>query len=149
MRTLAIAVCALTMWSSSLPASGAWSDSVTLAPPSAPAVPSHTISTGALSGVSLTCAEATVAAVINAAKVSWTPSTSPATLSYSARILQSGQAVPVDLNSSATVTPSLLSAGLFGTTVTLRVTGTLPGAGWTVTNDRSLSIGTFGTSVDC
>jgi hypothetical protein len=123
------------------PASASWTDQAV--------VTGTSLSTANLTGVTLVCSEVTLPVLIDAAKVAWTPVTSPTTLTYSARIVQSGQAVPVDTNSSATVPPSLLGAGLFGTTVTLRVTGALPGTGWTTSNDQSLKIGPLGAYVDC
>jgi hypothetical protein len=87
--------------------------------------------------------------VITSATVSWTPSSRPTSLSYTAKVVEKPEIpVVVSANSSATLSPSLLSA-LVGTDVTLRVTGALPETEWTVVSDQRLRVGALGLSVTC
>lgn len=139
----AATLAALVGWilAGSVPATGTWGESVT--------VSGGTVGTGSLVAVPLGCVEETVLVVVDAAKVTWTPSAQPAALTYSAEVVESGQPVQVDANSSATVLPSLFGAGLFGRTVTVRVTGRLGTTGWRVTSDRTVYVGPAGTSVNC
>lgn len=123
------------------PATGTWGDVAT--------VPGGEVGTTALTAVPVQCEEQTVPLLLNAARVFWTPSASPTTLTYSARIVQSGQSVPVDGNSSATVLPALFGAGLFGQTVTVRVTGSLAGTNWSTSTERTVFVGLLGAYVNC
>ncbi|WP_292608110.1 hypothetical protein [Nocardioides sp. REDSEA-S30_B4] len=73
-------------------------------------------------------------------KVSWTPSTVPTALTYTAQLLSPSSPLSIT-SSSVTVTPTLLDGllgGLLGSTVTVRVTASLPGTSWTVSSDRVL-----------
>lgn len=73
-------------------------------------------------------------------KVSWTPSAVPTALTYTAQLVSPSSPLTITSN-SVTVTPSLLDGllgGLLGSTVTVRVTASLPGTSWTVSTDRVL-----------
>ena len=104
-----------------------------------------TVVAGALEKPTLSCGPMTGNS--SAVRLSWTPSTSPAPLVYEASIVDSsGSAQPV--TSYVDVTPGLLISVL-GHTVTVRVTGTLPGTAWSVSSDRVVNIGLLGLSVYC
>jgi len=142
MRRAAIVAAALGLaCAGAAPAWATWSDTT--------AVSGATVGSGALAAVPVQCEEQTLPILIDAARVYWTPSTWPTTLTYTAQIVQSGQSLTVDGNSSTTIRPSLLGAGLFGQTITIRVTGTLPGTSWTAFTDRSVYVGLLGAYVDC
>ncbi|MCK5927370.1 MAG: hypothetical protein KAG80_04155 [Nocardioides sp.] len=73
-------------------------------------------------------------------KVTWTPSSEPTALTYTAQLVSPSSSLTITSN-SVTVTPSLLDGllgGLLGSTVTVRVTASLPGTSWTVSTDRVL-----------
>ena len=122
----------------------------TLAPWTDPAPPRTTSTLSALSLVAPTLSCATRGILtLTVADVTWSPSTFPAPLSYSAVIVQApGLNLSVTANSLTTVSPSLLST-LLGSWVTLRVTGTLPGTAWTTSSDIQLYVGLAGLSVSC
>lgn len=119
----------------------AWTDP---SPPSA----STTLDALTLTAPTLTCTETVGPLGSNAATVSWTPSNTPTTLSYSLTVLDDGSTPLVSGNSSSQLYPSIL-ATLFGTTITVRVTGTLPGTTWTASTDRTLVLGLAGLFVNC
>ncbi|MBF4161200.1 hypothetical protein [Nocardioides acrostichi] len=99
-------------------------------------VTSGTLSARTLQSVPLSCTGGGASVTI-----SWTPSTSPATLTYTAKTSQSATALPVTGNSSTTVTTTLLVGllgALLGSTVTVVVTGSLPGTLWVTTQQITL-----------
>lgn len=126
------------------PASGTWGD---VAVVSGATVSSATLPPAA----ALACNEVLVG-LTDGARISWTPTTSPTTLVYTARVVQTGDSLTVSANSSVTLTAALLST-LLGATVTIRITGTLPGnspgVGWVTTADRSVFVGLAGLFVNC
>lgn len=112
------------------------------------AVSGSTLATGALTPPTLDCDESTGPLLSSAATVSWVPSGWPTTLTYTAVVVETGDPVDVSGNSSAEVYPSLLSS-LLGDTITLRVTGSLTGTGWSTSSDQTLDVGLLGAYVDC
>lgn len=119
----------------------AWTDPT---PPQA----STTLDALTLAAPVLSCSETTGPLGSNAATVSWTPSTVPTALSYASLVVDNGLPLSVVGNSSAQIYPNLLET-LFGTTVTVRVTGTLPGTLWTTSAERTVVVGLAGLYVNC
>lgn len=142
-RAAAVGVMAAVVLAGTSPAAGTWSD--------AAIVTGKALTTTSLTTAPLDCEEVTVL-LANSARIYWTPSTSPASLVYTARLVGSGANLDVTDNSSVVLTPSLLST-LFGTTVTVRVTGTLPGnpreVGWITQADKQVAVGPAGLIVNC
>lgn len=88
-----------------------------------------------LAAPTLTCAASGLGS-----KVSWTPSSVPTALTYTAQLVSPSSPLTITSN-AVTVTPTLLDGllgGLLGSTVTVRVTASLPGTSWTVSTDRVL-----------
>ncbi|WP_300391287.1 hypothetical protein [uncultured Nocardioides sp.] len=109
----------------------------TLAPWTDPTPPTATSSLA-----SLQLAAPTLACTASGlgSKVTWTPSSEPTALTYTAQLVSPSSSLTITSN-SVTVTPSLLDGllgGLLGSTVTVRVTASLPGTSWTVSTDRVL-----------
>lgn len=122
------------------PASAAWTDPV--------AVTGTSLASMSLTAVPLACAETTGPALSNAATISWTPSTSPTTLTYTAIVVETGAALTVSANSSVQLYPALLTT-FFGSTATIRVTGSLAGTGWSASSTRTVQVGLAGAYVNC
>lgn len=138
-RGAVVAVSVAVLLTLSTRAVAAWGDSA--------AVTGALVSSRTLATASLTCTEVLVG-LTDGARISWTPTTAPTTISYSAQVLQTGNSLTVSSNSSVTLTASLLSS-LLGTTVTVRIRGSLPGTGWTTTADHDVSVGLAGLWVNC
>lgn len=141
---MAVGVLAAVMLAGTSPAAGTWSDGGT--------VTGATVTTTSLPpAATLTCTEVLVD-LSNGVRISWTPTTTPTTLVYTARVVQSGNPVSVQTNSFVELKASLL-ATLFGAFVTIRVTGTLPnnppGVGWVTTADQVIEVGLGGLFVNC
>lgn len=87
------------------------------------------------------------------ATVTWTASTTPTLLTYTAVVVQdtAGPLIIVvsGLNRTVTVGLGQLLSTLTGQTVTLRVTAALPGTSWTVSSDVLLDVGAVGIGVSC
>lgn len=120
----------------------AWTD------PAPPSTGGTLLSSLTLTAPTLSCTETTGPLGSNAATVSWTPSTTPTTLTYGLTVVDNGSTPAVSGNSSSQLYPSLLGT-LFGTTITVRVTGTLPGTSWTTATERTLVVGLAGLYVNC
>lgn len=142
-RAVAVAALSAVILAGTSPAAGTWSDAATVA--------GGTVTTGSLTTALVDCEETTVL-FANSARIFWTPSTSPTTLTYTARIVGSGANLDVTDNNSVILTPSLLST-LLGATVTVRITGTLPGnpreIGWITQADDQVLVGLAGLTVNC
>ena len=141
MRHVRVALAAAALLAlAAAPASATWTDPVSLSGAS--------LATTSLTAPTLACAETTGPLLSNAATISWTPSTSPTTLTYTATVVETGASLTVSANSSVQLYPSLLST-LFGTTVTIRVTGSLAGTGWSASSTRTVQVGLAGAYVNC
>lgn len=126
------------------PAAGTWGD--------VSVVSGATVSSGSLPPAAALACDEVLVGLTDGARISWTPTTTPTTLVYTAHVVQTGESLTVSANSSVTLTAALLST-LLGATVTIRITGTLPGnsagVGWVTTADRSVFVGLAGLSVNC
>lgn len=72
------------------------------------------------------------------ARISWTPSSNPTALTYTAELVSPYSSLSI-VSNGVTVTPGLLDGllgGLLGTALTVRVTASLPGTSWSVSTDR-------------
>lgn len=142
-RAVAVGALAAVMLAGTSPAAGTWTDEAT--------VTGKPMGTGSLTTAVLDCQE-TFVGLANGARIFWTPSTAPTTLTYTARVVGSGQDLDVTDNDSVVLTTSLLST-LLGATVTIRVTGTLPGnpreTGWITQADEQVIVRLAGLGVDC
>lgn len=143
-RAFTVGALSVVMLAGTSPAAGTWSDDAT--------VTGATVTTTSLPpAATLTCTEVLVG-LTDGARISWTPTTTPTTLVYTAQVVQTGATLTVSSNSSVTLTASLLST-LLGATVTIRITGTLPGnpagVGWVTTAERSVFVGLAGLFVNC
>jgi hypothetical protein len=143
-RAVAVGALAAVMLTGTSPAAGTWSDSAT--------VTGMTVTTGSLPpAATLDCDEELVD-LSNGVRIAWTPTSTPTTLVYTARVVQTGNSVNVQGNSSVELKASLL-ATLFGAFITIRVTGTLPGnppgVGWVTTADQQVEVGLAGLYVNC
>lgn len=87
------------------------------------------------------------------ATVTWTASSTPTLLTYSAQVVEdtAGPLTVVVSGLTRTVTVGLgqLLSTLTGQTVTLRVTASLPGTLWTTSSDVLLDVGPLGVGVSC
>ncbi|MEZ0580019.1 signal peptidase I [Nocardioides sp. MH1] len=122
------------------PSWATWNDTVSLLGTS--------LSTGSLTTPTLTCVRDNASQVT----ITWTAATSPAAHDYTAAVVQNSQALPVltsGAQRSVVVTPALL-AGTLGTTVTVRVTGSLPGTSWVAADATQLvTTASGGSNIDC
>lgn len=74
------------------------------------------------------------------AEISWTPSSNPTALSYTAELVSPSGLLNI-VDNAVTITPGLLDGllgGLLGSALTVRVTASLPGTSWTVSTDRTV-----------
>lgn len=72
------------------------------------------------------------------ARVSWTPSSDPTALTYTAQLVSPASGLSI-VSNGVTISPGLLDGllgGLLGTALTVRVTASLPGTSWSVSTDR-------------
>lgn len=108
-----------------VPAAGTWGDSG-----EADGSPLEMLT---LTAPTLSCTQSGTSAVI-----AWTPSTVPTALTYTAELVAPSSLLSV-VGNSVTVSPGLLDGlvgGLLGSTLTVRVTASLPGTSWSVSADR-------------
>lgn len=113
----------------------------------AAAVTGTTVVAGALEKPTLSCRESSPGGT-NAARISWTASTSPTALTYTASIVEFGIG-PLAVTDYVDVTPSLLSS-LLGQVLTVRIVGALPGTSWrTEPADHAVVLGLLGAYVNC
>lgn len=125
---LLVALAVLTLVAPGRSTLAAWTDPT-------PASASASLTTSSLQAPSFACNEVGTSSVI-----SWTPSTTPTALTYSASLVNPPAPLTIT-NNSVTISPGLLDGllgGLLGSSLTVRVTASLPGTSWTTSATRTV-----------
>ncbi|WP_300641270.1 hypothetical protein [Nocardioides sp.] len=148
-RAAAVGVMAAVVLAGTSPAAGTWSDVST--------VTGTPVSSGSLQAPVLTCQSVDVLGalglrLLTKVVLTWTASTSPTLLDYTAQVVSPGtRNLAVTSNGSTRsteITPDILT-GLLGGTVTVRVQARLANSNWAASTDRNVTYDVLGLRVSC